>query len=97
MELWHFVICYNFVTLNPSCNLQETKDGELIILHDLSSFLAASKASPLNATILNDIVESGINLDHADVKVEITAPLDIAYTCPAQQGHYMSQCPFFEH
>ena len=53
-----------------ACNcVQETKDGELVVLHDLRSVLAASADAERNATAVKDLLDSGLDLQHTKVEV----------------------------
>lgn len=48
---------------------QETRDGELAVLHDLQSVLQAARGHALNAAALHDLEAATPNLRCATVKV----------------------------
>ena len=43
--------------------MQETKDGELVVLHDLASVLAACAGHAANDTVLQELHAAGIQFD----------------------------------
>ena len=49
--------------------LQETAEGELVVLHDLPSLLAASLGAPANAAAAKALHAAGINPGTAGVHV----------------------------
>ena len=65
-----------FISLMTVCVLllQETRDGELVVLHDLTSFLSGAKGSPLNVKTVEKLERAGIDLNNAHVKVRIPGP-----------------------
>ena len=49
--------------------MQETRDGELVILHDLQSVLRASETHEVNAEAAAQLRSAMPDLDRAQVKV----------------------------
>lgn len=55
---------------------QETADGELVVLHDLPSLLAASLGASVNAAAAADLVAAGH--DPATARVQVSVPMPTA-------------------
>ena len=57
--------------------LQESKDGNLMVLHDLGSVLAACQDAPANQSILQELKTQGLDIRHAKVQVSLSASINI--------------------
>lgn len=60
--------------------LQETADGELVVLHDLPSLLAASLGAPVNAAAAAALRSAGVNSATACVHVRQQPRLSHGYS-----------------
>ena len=62
--------CFLLVALLQTGMLvQETKDGELVVLHDLSSLLEASKEAEINTEAMHKLQATNSNLSKLSLKV----------------------------
>ena len=49
--------------VSPDRIVQETSDGELVVLHDLHSVLAASHGHDINRSIMQELAGQGLQLE----------------------------------
>ena len=61
--------------------MQETADGELVVLHDLPSLLAASLGAPANAAAAAALRAAGV--DPATAGVHVRQQPHPSHGCPA--------------
>lgn len=81
--------------LSLSLNMQETKDGELVVLHDLASVLAAAAGHAANEEVLQDLRAAGLQFDdplggRSKVRVTQTSTA-LLFTCHVS-AHHCAQC-----
>ena len=52
--------------------VQETKDGELVVLHDLQSLLEASRGYAVNSAVMAELEAQGVCMELPAANVQVT-------------------------
>lgn len=73
--------------------MQETRDGELVVMHDLASLTEASRASALNVDFLQRWAETAIPSPSLSVAVQLPSLALLRHRFPPWPPRYLSPLP----